>query len=137
MFSLDVVKQAVEKIEVEAPLSIILLGNVPLVPVTKEGLVRDVHRFVEITNLILCEVDALHVFAVYGRQDVALRELIPQLFVRDIVVRVKLSIRVGTVLHEFWLRVSVGHLHGVRTIVEVHVPIDTYIEASWDVSPID
>ena len=67
LLSHDVVKQAVEKIEVEAPLSSILLGNVPLVPVTKEGLVRDVHRRVEVTYLILCEVDALHEFAVCGR----------------------------------------------------------------------
>ena len=64
---MDVENQAVEKIEVEVPLSSILLGNVLLVPVTKEGLIRDVHRCVEITYFILCEVDALHEFAVYGR----------------------------------------------------------------------
>ena len=125
----------VDQSEVDAPLGCISLSGVLLVPHSEESLVGQVHLFVHIARPVVREVIPLHKLVVDGGKRL-LSKFVVEVGVDQVVVVVELAIDVRAVLHELRLGVPVGDFAGVQALVEVHIPIDSDVVRTWDVSPI-
>jgi hypothetical protein len=63
-----ILDRTIEESQVNAPLSIVGLGSILLIPHSKESLVGEVHRRIYVSNIILIEVSTLNKRAIYSRQ---------------------------------------------------------------------
>lgn len=115
--------------DVGPPLGVISLIRLVLrVPRAEEGLVREIQRGVNSACWIAIKRDTLLV----SRIDTVIAfsiELNHVVCVLQIRVITRLSVDVGPKLLELRLCVGVNHVHHVRAVVEVLVPVDANIIA--------
>ena len=128
----------VEQGQVDAPLLIRRLCRILLIPNAKERLVCQVHWSVHVAvrvAAILDKIDTLRKVCIDGWQSL-LSDRIIQVHVGEISVSIVLSVSVRPELLELRLRLLVYHFMSVRAVVEVLIPVNTYIVGSWNVFPI-
>lgn len=130
-----VLDRTVQESQVNAPLGIIGLGSVLLIPHSKEGLVGEVHGRIDVSNCITGEVSTLNKIAIDSWQGF-LADFVIKVFVDEVVVLVKLTVDIRSIFHEFRLGVHVGDFEWVCAVVEIHVPVNSDIVVAWDALPV-